>query len=127
MGLFGNRGTVVPNGYDMTLPDNTLYGSKVINGQNVPVLTRRQYYPSQAAAPYWYGNGSKPATLAGFAPQMARGSSSGFVNSSTAIGGGPSMDDGASAWDVRMSPTGWAVAFLIVGFIGLRHIHWRAE
>lgn len=119
MGLFSRRGTV-PNGYDATLPDNSSYASKVINGQLVPVFTVRGMFPSQAAAPYMYGNGSKPATLAGFAPGM------GVVSSSLAVGGGPSSDD-ASPWNLQSSPTIWALAFLIVGFVGLRQIHWRAE
>lgn len=123
MGLFGSK--TVPNGYDNTLPDNAAYGSKVINGQLTNVFTMRAMAPSQAAAPYMYGNGSKPATLAGFSPSMgtARG---GVVNMTTGIGGGP-IDDGSSPWDARTSPTAWAIAFLIIGFLGLRHIHWRAE
>lgn len=124
MGLFGGP-KVIPNGYDATLPDNTLYSSKVINGQLVPVFTARGMFPSQAAAPYMYGNGSKPATLAGFSPSAG----SGVVNMTTGIGGGAAFDMGApgAEWDPRTSPTVWALVFLLVGFVGLRHIHWRAE
>lgn len=125
MGWFGSSGggNVVPNGYDATQIDNALYGNKVINGQLVPVLTTRQYHPSQAAAPYWYGNGSKPATLAGFSPMMG-----GSVAASGAyMGGSAPMSGGydGNPWDVS-SPVPWAIAFLIIGFIGLRHVHWRA-
>lgn len=125
MGLFGKSGGVISNGYDNTLTDNTLYGSKVINGNNVSVFTMRAMYPSQAAAPYMYGNGSKPATLAGFSPSAG---TSGLVNMTTGIGGGPSGEAaGENPWNLQVSPTGWAVAFLVIGFLGLRHIHWRAE
>lgn len=124
MGLF-SKGGVVPNGYDATLPDNSSYASKVINGQLVPVFTMRGMFPSQAAAPYWYGNGSKPATLAGFSTS---GSMSRSINATTGIGGGPSGDAaGDNPWDLQASPTVWAIAFLVIGFLGLRHIHWRAE
>jgi len=119
MGLFSRGTGTVPNGYDATLPDNSSYASKVINGQLVPVFTTRGMFPSQAAAPYMYGNGSKPATLAGFSPGMG-------ISSSLAVGGGPSSDD-ESPWNPRVSPVPWALAFLVVGMIGLRQIHWRAE
>ena len=123
--MFGFGSKTVPNGFNATLPDNTLYGSKVINGNNVSVFTMRALAPSQAAAPYMYGNGSKPATLAGFSPGMG---SSTLINTTTGIGGGPSSGDAAVApWDLRVSPSAWAIAFLIIGFVGLRHIHWRAE
>lgn len=123
MSLFG-RGAI-QNGYDNTLPDNSAYSSKVINGQLVSVYTTRGMFPSQAAAPYYYGNGSKPATLAGFSTV---GAASNAVNMTTGIGGGLSGDDAAAnPWDLRSGPTLWAIAFLIVGFLGLRHIHWRAE
>lgn len=126
MGLFGK--SVIPNGYDATLPDNSSYSSKVINGQLVPVFTMRGMFPSQAAAPYYYGNGAKPATLAGFS---TAGSARQSVNMTTGIGGGPSGGSsaaaGAAPWNLQVSPTGWAVAFLVIGFLGLRHIHWRAE
>lgn len=124
MGLFSQKGIV--NGYDATMPDNVAYGSKVINGNNVPVFTMRAMMPSQAAAPYMYGNGSKPATLAGFSTTGGRAAST--INMTTGIGGGPSsIGDDVSPWDLRSSPTVWAIIFLVVGFLGLRHIHWRAE
>src|SRR5215472_13998813 len=104
--------------------NNTLYGSSVVNGQLVSNVTMRQAFPSQAAAPYFYGNGSKPATLAGFAPQMGIGGGP----LSVASGNGVNLDSGVDTqnpWNVTQSPVPWALAFLIVGFIGLRHVHWR--
>lgn len=121
--MFGRKTAVVPNGYDATLTDNALYGSKVINGNLAAVYTVRGMFPSQAAAPYWYGNGSKPATLAGFSP--SQGVSAPALSMATGVGGG-AMDDG-DPWSFRSSPTVWAIVFLIIGFVGLRHIHWRAE
>lgn len=123
MGLFGKG--AVQNGFNGALPNNSSYSSSVVNGQLVPVYTMRGMFPSQAAAPYYYGNGAKPATLAGYS---TGGSAVSSVNMTTGIGGGPSGDDaGAAPWNLQVSPTGWAIAFLVIGFLGLRHIHWRAE
>lgn len=104
--------------------NNTLYGSSVVNGQLVPNFTWRAMAPSQAAAPYWYGNGSKPATLAGF------GSNPSVLSSASGVGGGSlSVSPGAvdNPWSLRESPVPWAILFLVVGVLGLRYIHWRAE
>lgn len=109
-----------------TEPNYTLYGSSVTNGQLVPNLTYRQMFPSQAAAPYMYGNGSKPATLAGFAPQMGAPMST-ASGSGVGIGGGPGSGYEGDPWSPTNSPLPWAIGFLVIGFIGLRHIHWRAE
>lgn len=104
-------------------PNSTLYGSSVVNGQLVPNATFRQMFPSQAAAPYMYGNGAKPATLAGFAPRMGAPLSA-ASGDGIGIGGGPYE---GNPWSPTDSPLPWAIGFLIIGFIGLRHIHWRAE
>ena len=109
-----------------TEPNNTLYGSSVVNGQLVPTLTFRQVFPSQAAAPYFYGNGSKPATLAGFAPTGGIGGGPISTASGNGVGFADSAYDG-NPWSPTASPLPWAIAFLLIGFIGLRHIHWRAE
>lgn len=107
------------------LPNNPMYASSVINGQLVPVFTYRGVFPSQAAAPYWYGNGAKPRTLAGFQAATTPLSSAAGLG----VGGGP-IDGGAAAsapFDPKSSPTLWAIAFLIVGMVGLHQVHWRAE
>jgi|SRR5882672_10548051 len=104
-------------------PNSTLYGSSVVNGQLVANATTRQIFPSQAAAPYMYGNGSKPATLAGFAPGMGTPLSL-AAGDGIGIGGGPGVSD--NPWHPTQSPVIWAIAFLIIGFVGLRHVHWRA-
>jgi hypothetical protein len=103
---------------------NPMYGSSVVNGQLVPNYTWSAMKPSQAAAPYWQGNGSKPRTLMGYGmgPTGAAG---------TGIGGGggtfPSGDAVDAPWSIRHSPVPWAIAFLVVGILGLRHVHWRGE
>lgn len=108
--------------------NNTLYGSSVVNGQLVSNFTWRAMLPSQAAAPYWYGNGSKPATLAGFSAPVGANVMSSAAGSGVGIGGGDlSAAAGESPFDARLSPTVWAIGFLIIGLLGLRHIHWRAE
>jgi hypothetical protein len=118
--MFGNK-SVIPNGYNATQTDNAAYGSKVINSQLVNVYTVRALSPSQAAAPYWYGNGSKPPTLAGYSAAKTP------VTMANAVGGGSLATSGdAGLLDMQNSPAMWAVIFLVVGFVGLRHIHWRA-
>ena len=104
---------------------NPAYGSSVVNGQLVTNYTWSAMKPSQAAAPYWQGNGVKPRTLMGFGMGSTGQAGAG-------IGGGGSMvSDGGSAgampWSPRYSPVPWAIAFILIGILGLRHIHWRAE
>lgn len=104
---------------------NPAYGSSVVNGQLVTNYTWSAMKPSQAAAPYWQGNGSKPRTLMGYG--MGTTGQAGV-----GIGGGGSASPGAydavaQPWHPRYSPVPWAIGFLVVGILGLRHIHWRAE
>lgn len=103
---------------------NPMYGSSVVNGQLVPNYTWAAMKPAQAAAPYWQGNGAKPRTLMGYG--MGQTGPAG-----TGIGGGGTLTDGGDAsadpFSLQKSPVIWAVAFLIVGILGLRHVHWRGE
>lgn len=101
--------------------DHPLYGSSVTNGQLVSNFTMTAMFPKQAAAPYMYGNGSKPATLAGF----SAGGANVMAANSGMIGGGPTVSSGP--FDIQNSPVIWAILFLVVGFIGLRSIHWKAD
>lgn len=109
-------------------PNNPSYGSTVVNGLLVPNFTWRALGPSQAAAPYWYGNGSKPATLAGYSAAVSPLSMASGV---TGMGGGAvataSAGAGDNPWSLVHSPTPWAMAFLVIGFLGLRFIHWRPD
>lgn len=103
---------------------NPSYGSSVVNGQLVTNYTMSALKPSQAAAPYWQGNGSKPRTLMGY------GMGSTGQAAGAGIGGGgvlTSSDAGAAPWSFQSSPVPWAIIFLVVGILGLRHVHWRGE
>lgn len=105
---------------------NPAYGSSVVNGQLVNNYTWSAMKPSQAAAPYYAGNGMKPRTLMGYG--MGRtglaGSAMGGGGASYSSGGGDAV---AMPWSPRYSPVPWAIGFLIVGILGLRHVHWRGE
>lgn len=103
--------------------NHTLYGSSVVNGQLVTNFTTSSIYPSPAAAPYMYGNGAKPATLAGF----AAGSANPLSTSSGITGNGGGVVMNSSPFDLKNSPVIWAILFLGIGMIGLRTIHWKAE
>lgn len=111
-------------GYNPPNVTNPMYGSSVVNGQLVSNYTWSAMKPSQAAAPYYVGNGVKPRTLMGFGM-----GSSGLAGTGIGGGGGSaaSMDAIAAPWSPRASPVPWAIGFLIIGILGLRHIHWRAE
>lgn len=105
---------------------NPAYGSSVVNGQLVTNYTWSAMKPSQAAAPYYQGNGVKPRTLMGYGAGRA-----GLAGTGIGGGGTGSMDDGGDAaaapWNPKVSPVPWAIAFLVVGILGLRHVHWRGE
>lgn len=102
---------------------NPSYGSSVVNGQLVSNYTWSAMKPSQAAAPYYTGNGVKPRTLLGFG--AGNGGLTGIAG--TGVGGGAiagMTDAGSNPWDPRASSVPWAIAFLIIGILGLRHVHW---
>lgn len=90
------------------------YGSAVVNGHLVADLMGGQVYPSNAYVPYYAGRFAPTPTLPGV------------------VGGNPGGNVAMSASDAAMdpfnpvkSPVLWAVAFLIIGVVGLRYIHFR--
>lgn len=101
---------------------NPAYGSSVVNGQLVTNYTWSAMKPAQAAAPYWQGTGVKPRTLMGYGAGPT-----GLAGYGVAGGGVIINDAGEQPWNLRASPVPWAIGFLIVGILGLRHVHWRAE
>lgn len=95
-----------------------VYGSSVENGQLVPNLTAGQVFPSAAYVPYYQGKGAPTPTL----PPPLYQQFGGIDNYSTGI---MQQDATADPFNPIKSPAIWAVVFLFVGLMGLRHIHWR--
>lgn len=104
---------------------NPAYGSSVVNGQLVNNFTWSAMKPSQAAAPYYQGNGAKPRTLMGYGMGVTGPAGTGIGGGGYASGA--ANDASAQPWNPQKSPVPWAIAFLIVGILGLRHVHWRGE
>jgi hypothetical protein len=95
-----------------------VYGSQPVNGQLVPELTATQIFPSTAFVPYYQGKGAYTPTLP---PPVVGGAGSTDPYTS-------GMTQSAAVSDPlnpAKSPVLWALAFLTIGLLGLRHIHWR--
>lgn len=97
------------------------HGSAQVNGQLVGFQTAGAYRPLN------YGSGlsavpaASPLTIppsASSLPQVAGGIQSGQASGGTA----PAS---TSALNLAQSPAIWAVIFLVLGFVILRHVHWR--
>jgi hypothetical protein len=97
---------------------SVVYGSSVENGQLVPVLTTGQVFPSAAYVPYYQGKGVPTPTLP---PPMFQ-QAGGIDNYSTGMMQSAAAND---PFNMAKSPAIWAVLFLAVGILGLRHVHWR--
>lgn len=99
-----------------------VYGSQPVNGQLVPELTNTQIFPSQAYVPYMQGRGAATPTLPPPVSWFSGGGNpytTGLETSSVA------SEAAAEPFHPAKSPVLWALAFLIIGILGLRHVHWR--
>jgi hypothetical protein len=105
------------------MSNQIVYGSQPINGQLVPELTATQIFPSNAFVPYYQGRASFTPTLP---PPIQYGQGTAMdPYTSGLMGGGSSMAAIQDPFNPTKSPVLWAVGFLIIGMLGLRHIHWR--
>ena len=101
----------------------TSYGSAAVNGQLVGFQTASAYGPVN------YGTGLRavPAVSPVNIPPSASYPS--VPSSAAAPGGGTgnlqNRGTGTDALNLGQSPAIWAVIFLVVGFVLLRHVHWR--
>lgn len=100
------------------VPAPTSYGSASVNGQLVGFQTASAY------APVNYGTGLRavPAVSPVNIPPSASYPS---VPALSAAAGNPRQGAGTNALNLKESPALWAVLFLVVGFLLLRHVHWR--
>lgn len=88
------------------------------NDQLLPTFTANAFWPGQAQAPTFTGGLKSPPTLAYPTGQSAVGYPNPVSDPATVAAQ-------ANPWSPTASPVLWAVAFLIVGILGLRHIHFR--
>ena len=89
--------------------DNIQYGSRVVNGQLVPVLEWQALASGNAVGPAWGGGPASPATIPPNAGNTAGAS----------VGGNP--------FSFRHSPLPLFLIMLVVGVLGLRYVHWRSS
>lgn len=90
--------------------DNIQYGSRVVNGQLVPVLEWQALASGNAVGPAFGGGPASPATIP--------------PNGST---GRPAAAAAASnPFNFRLSPVPILLIMLVVGVLGLRYVHWRS-
>ncbi len=95
------------------------YGSAVVNGQLVGMQTASAYAPAN------YGTGLN--AIPAVAPMNIPPSASYPVVSSqaAATGANGTTQRGTGSSGIWESPALYAVVFLVVGFLILRHVHWR--
>jgi hypothetical protein len=98
------------------------YGSQPINGQLVPEYTSTAMFPSPAYVPYYAGKGAATPTLP--PPVQFHGNGSDPWTSGLDMSGAVSQA-AADPFNPVKSPVIWAIVFLVVGILGLRHVHWR--
>lgn len=84
--------------------------SSIINGQLVPQV-RSMLYAATATGPVIQGVPASPPQSSG-----AYGSAGGLPDNSEAAAANP--------WSPVQSPVPWLIAFFIIGYLMLRHVHW---
>lgn len=98
------------------------YGSQPVNGQLVPELTSTQVFPSAAYVPYMQGRGAATPTL----PPPTSWFSGGQNPYTTGLEvSGTAAEAASEPFNPVKSPVLWALGFLVIGILGLRHVHWR--
>ncbi len=98
-------------------PSQTSYGSSPQNGQLVPEYTGAAMFPSPAWIPYMQGRGAYTPTLP---PPISLGGSSDSWST-----GMMANEAGQDPFNPIKSSVVWALGALLIGVMGLRHIHWR--
>lgn len=100
------------------------YGSQAINGQLVPEYTATAMFPSQAYIPYFQGHGAYTPTLPPPVNVVAGGMDS-WTSGISGVGSGSVEEAADEPFNPIKSPVLWALGFLIVGILGLQHVHWK--
>lgn len=98
----------------MAAYDNIQYGSRIVNGQLVPVFEWSALASGNAVGPQFGGGPASPATIP---PNASRGGMSASRSAIAAQG---------SPFSFRQSPVPILIIMLIVGVLGLRYVHWRS-
>jgi len=124
------------------------YSTLSSNNLLQPVFTRSGLHPPHFALQTQFrgrGTGMGPTVAAGYDSPHVRGTAPGgpggsaMLSSMSMMGGADNSDSGSSGpanlaaadaaaadpFNPMISPTMWAVLFLVVGLLGLRYVHWR--
>lgn len=89
-------------------------GSLTVNGQIIPAPMTSSFYPPLASAPMYQGSGQPPPTVPlNYMPN---------AQSMNAAGAAAASND---PWNFFTSPVLIAIGALVVGYLGLRYVHWR--
>jgi len=99
------------SGYQTMTPvgNGSMYG----NGQIVAVPMSSAFYPPLASAPFYKGSGQPPPTV----PMN-------YIQGSGASNDAAAATAGANPFNFTMSPLIIFLIALVVGYFGLRYIHW---
>ncbi len=90
-------------------------GSMQVNSQIVPVPMSGAFFPSSASAPFYKGSGQPPPTVAlSYMGSSGGSSNEGAVNAAV-----------ANPFSFTDSPLVLAIIFILVGYLGLRYVHWK--
>lgn len=119
--------------------EDTTYSSLASNGQLQPVYERSGLRASRTAYQTTFmgaGTGRGP-NVAGGANSYRYGDGGGSLGDTGGAYGGMSSGTGGPAnldasdaagndpFNPMVSPVWWAAAFLVIGMLGLRYVHWR--
>lgn len=96
-------------------------GSVGINDQLTLGFPAQAFFPGQAQAPTFNGGLKTPPTLAYPTGLSQVGYPVGMLNDPS----GAVAAASAAPFSPVHSPVLWAIAFILIGIIGLRHIHFR--
>lgn len=92
--------------------------SDIVNGQFIPV------HPAAAIFPVGYGPNPLMSSSLGSVPQQPPMQAATAGNTADVANVSAATVAGAAPFSMKHSPLLWSVAFLLVGLLGLRLIHW---
>ena len=114
-------------------PPNS-FGSVVVNGQLVGAQTTSGYFPSSYGGGVYAGPALSPVTAppsVGYGMGLAQSTVSGTAPTGSVPGANSSTSasttnrGSTSNGGVIGSPAMWALAFMVIGVLWLRFVHWR--
>lgn len=92
--------------------------SEVVNGQFIPIA------PGAAIFPVGYGPNPLMSSSLGSVPQQPPMQAATAGNTADVSNVGAATIASAVPFSLKASPLWWSLAFLLIGLLGLRLIHW---